>query len=113
MPVVERHDIRVTITPAVRTPITTPVSAYLKLRPMRNAAIEPVQAPVIGKGSATKIARPSVLYFSTIRERDLVCENNQSKKRLKGLHLERNLEKGPRNNKIKIAGIRLPITDII
>jgi len=60
-----RHK-RVTITPAMNTPKVMERKASLNFSPKRKAAIEPVQAPVPGKGIAIKSASPIHPYLSTI-----------------------------------------------
>jgi len=70
--------------------------------------MEPVHAPVTGRGMETKSIRPIDLYFSTTILLLLVCLNNQSKKTLKNLNLLRNLEKGPRKSSKGKTGIIFP-----
>jgi len=74
------------------------------------AAIEPVQAPVIGNGIATNRISPIRLYFWTILPRRIVLSNNQLKKRLKTASLLNNLVMASRNNRIKGTGSIFPMT---
>ena len=70
---------RVTTTPAMRIPPITAGKAYQKRTPKRNAATVPVQAPVIGRGMATKSTSPSASYRSTTLPLLLVRANSQVK----------------------------------
>ena len=55
---------RDTIKPAIITPPTIVGKAYLNLIPNTKAAAQPVHAPVIGNGTATKNNRNNAPYFS-------------------------------------------------
>lgn len=59
-----RHS-TVTITPDNSTPRKIDSKASLNLNPSKNATIEPVQAPVTGKGMETKSISPIRPYLST------------------------------------------------
>ena len=48
--------VAVTITPAMRTPAVIAAKAGQKRKPSKKATAQPVQAPVMGSGMATKIA---------------------------------------------------------
>lgn len=52
----------------MRTPAVMAKKACLKPIPKTKAAAQPDQAPVAGKGMATKIANPKVPYFSNVSE---------------------------------------------
>ena len=56
-------DIIVTIKPAITTPIDINMNAFLLGIPNSQAANDPVHAPVIGKGIATKIMSANGPYF--------------------------------------------------
>jgi hypothetical protein len=60
------NDRMVTITPAPTTPNDTRGRAFLKGMPKRKAHKEPVQAPVKGRGMATKITKAKSLHFSNV-----------------------------------------------
>ena len=68
-----------TINPAPMTPRTMAIKAYLNLILNKDAAITPLQAPVIGNGTATKIAKPSASYFCIASEFFFVRSKTQSK----------------------------------
>lgn len=67
---------QVTMAPAIRTPAIIDIKECLNFRPIRKARREPVQAPVIGSGIATKSTRPNRSYLSTISPRRLVMARN-------------------------------------
>lgn len=98
----------VTITAAMNTPKRIDIMALWNLMLKRNAATEPVQAPVMGKGMATKSIRPIDLYLSTTALLLLVRLNSQSKKILKNFILLSSLEKGPSNSSMGETGIIFP-----
>jgi hypothetical protein len=52
-----------TIRPAESTPVNIAIKAYLNLILNKDAAITPLQAPVIGSGIATNNAKPKASYF--------------------------------------------------
>ena len=104
-----RHRL-VTIAPAMTTPITMDRKAYRNLKPSRKAAIDPVQAPVIGRGMATNNVKPIFSYFSMVFLRRLVWLKTQltafwpTSTRLTALANE------SKNSKRIGTGSRLPIT---
>jgi len=82
------------------------------LRLNKKAAIEPVHAPVTGKGIATNNIKPIDLYRSTTALLLFVCLKSQSKKRLNSDILLRNLESGSKNRRIGIIVVIFPNIDI-
>ena len=98
----------VTITEAIITPRKIDKRAFDNRTLKRNAAIEPVHAPVIGRGMATNNIKPIDLYFSTIVLLLLVRLKSQSKNILKGFIRLKSLEKGPRNSRSGMTGIMFP-----
>lgn len=101
----------VTIIPAVITPKIIGVIAFLKGMPNNQAAMDPVQAPVIGKGMATKMNKAREPYFSIfLRVLRLVLSKTHSKNlsRRDEYFLARLVITSKPNNKIK-TGIILPI----
>ena len=56
--------VAVTMTPARRTPAAMAANAGQKRKPSRKAIAQPVQAPVMGSGMATKMARAVNPKFS-------------------------------------------------
>ena len=58
----------VTMAPLMIMPAAMEKKARIKLIPSRDATIDPVQAPVQGKGIATNTVRPILSYFSTVTE---------------------------------------------
>lgn len=98
--------------PAIKTPNNTEITALAGFIPRRKEAIEPVQAPVKGRGMATKIINPNTLYLSIKLLLDLVCLKSQLKNLSKILNLLlRKSDIGPKRNIISIGGIILPIYD--
>ena len=76
--------IAVTIIPAIKTPKAIKGKARLMGMPNTKAAKAPVQAPVKGKGIATKIIKAKSRQRSNFLECfRLVFSNNQLKNRLK------------------------------
>ena len=61
----------VTITPAVIIPIIIGIIAFRGGIPNNQAAMDPVQAPVMGSGIATKRNNANVPYFSIFF--DVLC----------------------------------------
>jgi hypothetical protein len=100
---------QVTITPAINIPIRIDKKAYLNFKPKRTATIEPVQAPVNGRGMATNNAKPIRSYLSTVLPRFLVRSENRDSIRLKMGILLRSLEVVLKNNRIKSTGNKLPM----
>ena len=100
---------QVTMTPAIKTPIKIDKKAYLKFKPKRTAASEPVQAPVIGRGMATNSARPIRSYFSIIFPRRLVRSKSQFRNLSRRAILPNHLVMASRNSRIKGTGSRLPM----
>jgi hypothetical protein len=71
----------VTTIPAIKTPETIASNACLNLTPKTNAAAQPDQAPVAGRGIATKIVSARSPYFSKLSVLFLrVRENSHAKK---------------------------------
>lgn len=98
--------------PAIKTPNNTEITALAGFIPRRKEAIEPVQAPVKGRGMAIKIINPNTLYLSIKLLLDLVCLKSQLKNLSKILNLLlRKSDIGPKRNIISIGGIILPIYD--
>ena len=98
----------VTITPAMITPRTIAGKARQKLISRRKATIEPVQAPVTGKGIATNKIRPRAPYFSTIPPRRLDIVKTKFRILSKSRTLLRTLDTGPSRSSRKGTGRRLP-----
>ena len=71
-------------------PHRTAMSEYLNLSLNKDAATQPVQAPVNGSGIATKSANPIASYFSIILAFLFVLSKNQSKNLFNGPHLLKN-----------------------
>jgi len=99
--------------PAIITPPETKTIALFRGIQNKNAATDPVQAPVIGNGIATKRSKAHSPYLAYFFSKFFVtCLNHQSKSFLKSLDLEANhSDKGLRNKIIKIAGIISPRID--
>jgi len=57
----------VTITPAIKTPIEIATNERIKPKSNKKATTLPVQAPVMGKGIATKRSNPKSSSLSTNR----------------------------------------------
>ncbi len=108
-PAQPRRHRRVTIMPAMNTPIKIDKIACLNFKPKRTAANEPVQAPVTGRGMATNNAKPIRSYLSTTLPRFLVCSKSHCRNRSKKPTLLRNLEMASRNSRIRGTGSRLPM----
>ena len=62
---IKPKEILKTIIPAIRTPRLTAKKAFFHFISKSQPRIEPVYAPVIGRGIATNIAKPIKPYFST------------------------------------------------
>ena len=86
---------KVTITPEIIIPLTIIGKAYQNLIPKTNAAIEPVQAPVIGSGIATKNNKNNAPYFSnfSLFFRRVLLKSH-SKNTLNNRHRHKKSEKG-------------------
>ncbi len=104
---------KVTITPAIITPTRINGKAFLKGTPKTKAATEPVQAPVTGKGIATKVMSakaPKILkrvscFF-------LVLSKSQVKNLLKNTECsESHLETDSKKRSKKTIGKILPQTE--
>jgi len=95
------------------TPEITAIMVYLNLILNNEAAIVPVQAPVMGKGIATNNINPNASYRWTISALFLVWLNSQLKKALNKEILESAIEIGCNKKYIGITGIRFPISDSI
>lgn len=99
--------------PAMSTPTNTEKIDLIGLIPSKNEAIEPVQAPVRGRGIAMKIINPNVPYLSIRLLLERVYLKTQSKKRLARIDLLlRSSEIFPNRRIISIGGIILPIYEI-
>jgi len=85
-----------TIMPAMITPPAIMGKAYRKRIPKRNAATEPVQTPVTGKGMDTKNNKNSAPYFSYLGSCLLVLVNNQQKNKSNNFHFRKKSENGLR-----------------
>ena len=96
----------VTMPPAIHMPIKINSKACLNSTLKIVAASEPVQAPVIGRGTATNKAKPMRLYLSTIPPRRLVRSSSQLNQLLKIPILLRRREIVFKNNKIRICVIK-------
>jgi len=59
------------------TPKRIDKKAYRNFKPSRKAAIDPVQAPVKGRETATNSIKPIFSYFSMTFPRRLVCSKTQ------------------------------------
>ena len=86
--------------PAIHMPMKMDNRACLNLISKIVAAIEPVQAPVTGRGMATNNTSPIRLYLSTIFPRRLVRSSNQWNHLLKMPILLRRLDIAPREAKL-------------
>ena len=82
--------------------------------PNKKATIVPVQAPVKGKGIATKLTKAISPYFSIPGLLFLlVLSKSQSKNLWKSLELsESHLETGPKNKSKNTIGTKFPKTEI-
>jgi len=70
--------------PAITTPREIKGRAFLNGMPKRKAQRDPVQAPVTGKGIATKIIKANSFHFSNFNWCFfLVLSKSQTKNRLK------------------------------
>ena len=98
----------VTIAPAISTPAAMARKARQKGNPSRKARIAPVQAPVKGRGIATKIVSPRVSYLSTIFPLLLDRSNTQLIILSNSFTLLKSLTMGSRNSNRKGTGNRLP-----
>jgi len=108
--------VRVTTIPAIKTPTIIAGNDRENRIPNKNAATDPVQAPVIGKGTATNNTKAmNFPYFSILVEKRLrVRWNTQLKNFSKCLEfLISRWDTGSKNNKRKNAGIKFPTTDQI
>jgi hypothetical protein len=105
-----RHTVE-TIIDAMHTPRKIAENAYLKRILKSVAATHPVQAPVIGSGTATKSISPRNSYFSISSERRLVLSKSQLKNLLNGQKLLKNPETGSSRKSTGTTGIRLPIIE--
>ena len=76
----------------------------------RTAAIQPVHAPVVGKGIATKSVNPIASYLSIIAALFLVLLNNQEKNFSPRGVLEKTSESLLRERRRGITGRRFPVT---
>ena len=73
----------------------------------------PLQPPVKGNGIATKVAKPTAPYFSILELCFfLVFSKSQTKNLLKNADfLDNQLETGSKNKRMKMTGIKFPITE--
>ena len=101
---------QVTINPAIITPLVIIGKAYPNRIPNKNAATEPVQTPVPGRGIATKNNKNNAPYFSYRSSCLRVLWKSHSKNTSKPFHFRKNFEKGFRYSNKKNAGIRFPRT---
>ena len=85
-----------TIKPAIIMPPRMLGNAYLNRIPNTKAATLPVQAPVTGKGMATKNNRNNAPYFSYFSSCLLVLLNSQEKNISKQRHFRKKTKKGLR-----------------
>ncbi len=106
---------KLTIIPAIRTPIKIDQIDLLKDSPKIQAASAPVQAPVLGRGMATNIISPNTPYlFILVSVFFLVRIVNQVKKRLNNFDfLFNQAEIFGSDHKMNKGGSMLPITDTI
>ncbi len=72
----------VTIIPAINTPEVMAMKAFLNFMPNRKAIAQPVQAPVMGSGMATKIANAIMPKFSWSRIYFFLVRVKSQKKKL-------------------------------
>lgn len=82
--------------------------ACLNSIPRRKATSAPVQAPVTGRGTATKSVRPILPYLSTVLPRRLVRLKSHSRTLSNIFILLRYFDRGSRNKRRKGTGRRLP-----
>jgi hypothetical protein len=102
---------KVTTIPAINTPIEIATKDLEKPKSNKKAATLPVQAPVIGKGIATKRTSPRSSSLSTNRLLFRVLENSHLKNRSNMLKRLKNLDTGPKKRSTGIIAIMLPNTD--
>ena len=110
MPVLIRAS---TISPAIKTPKNIKGNAFLKGTPNKKAAIEPVQAPVKGKGIATKLINAIAPYLFILLLVFLLVLSKTQEKNLAQILLfeESQFETGPKNKSKNTTGIILPKTE--
>lgn len=101
------------IIPAIKTPIQIPIIASLNFILRIEAAIEPVHAPVIGRGIPTKRASPRILYFSIIPVLLLVLSNNLWSSLPENLNFIKNFVIDSKKRSIGMAISILLMTQII
>jgi hypothetical protein len=110
-PIMPRTHNKETINPAPITPRTIAINAYLNLILNNDAATTPLQAPVIGSGIATNIAKPKASYFCTASEFFLVRSKSQSKNFAQSLNFLSRAEIGSNRKSAGIIMLILPSTD--
>lgn len=96
--------------PAMTTPTEIESRARLNFIPSRKAAIDPVHAPVKGKGIATKSASPILSYLSIALPCLRVRSNTQFTIFFPGRTLLAHLATDSRNSSRKGTGTKLPAT---
>jgi hypothetical protein len=102
---------KLTIIPAIKTPISIAKNERLMRNSNKLAATVPVQAPVTGRGIATKRTSPQKPHFSTSPD-FFSTRLNQREKKLPIIGMPSNLSKNNLKNKSKgTTGSKLPNTD--
>ena len=107
-PTQPRRHRQVTMAPAMITPERIDKKAYLNFNPSRKAAIDPVQAPVMGRGIATKSINPILSYLSIVCPRRLVRSKTQLTTLCPIPTRLTALASDSKNNKSTGTGIKLP-----
>lgn len=102
----------VTTVPEIRMPAVMAGREYRRRMPKTNAAAQPVQAPVTGRGIATKGINAIAPYFSYLASIFLrVLANSHAKNRSKRLECRRrNSETGPSKRRSGSTGTMFPMT---
>ena len=106
------YETSVRITPAINIPMSAEIIDFQKFMLKTAATREPVQAPVAGRGMATKSATPQKAYFSTLPRFFSAFAKSQFATLLKNLTFEFDIQRKIAliKSRIKGTGIKFPTT---